>query len=226
MPDNGPRALNVHPLVAALETAGEPAVMLRGLLGTSDAAVVRLYEALDVSAYVEIPRDKVVYLETVEHGETGEVRAFVAASAEVLEVRKRRLRPGELMSATIESGARPRFPPLQPRPTFWTCAAGCEGVFASTATQILIDEAQALQAPPAPQAVLLAQIEQRKMEAKRALLACLSSCISRYGAPPFMTVPDDSPTGFHLERFLAGRISPDHRIEVLGEAGMMPAGLM
>src|SRR5262245_17949218 len=204
MPDNAPREPKVHTLVAALERAGEPAVMLRGLLGTSDAAVVRLYEGLDVSSYVEIPRGRIIHLETVEHGERGEVRVFVLASTEVLEVRMRRLRPGELASAAVESGARPRFPPLQPKPTFWTCAAGCEGVFASAATQILVDEAQALQAPPAQQPILLAQIEQRKMEAKRALLSCLSSCISRYGAPPFMTVPDDSPTGFHLERFSLG----------------------
>ena len=205
MPDNAPQEPRVHPLVGALEKAGEPTIMLRGCLGTSDdAAVVRLYEALNIMAYLEIPRNKIVFMETVEHGEAGEVRAFVPASIEVLEVRKRRLRPGELTSPTIESGTRPPFPPLQRRPTFWTCAAGCEGVFASMSTQILVDQTNALQAPPEQQPVLLAQIEQRKMEAKRALLACLSSCISRYGAPPFMAVPDESPTGFHVERFSLG----------------------
>lgn len=95
------------------------------------------------------------------------------------------------------------LPPILPRPTFWTCAGQCEGVFADLAIRIHVDEARALaETNPQRQQVLLAQIAQRKHEAKQALLTCLSSCVDTYGAPPFMAVPDASaPGGFRVERF-------------------------
>lgn len=85
----------VHPVVAALEKAGEPAVVIRGYRGTSDDAVVRLYHSLGTSACVEIPRAAVVYLEAEKSSEPGAVRAFVRASSEILTVQRYRVRAAD-----------------------------------------------------------------------------------------------------------------------------------
>jgi hypothetical protein len=187
----------VHPVIAALENADEPAVVIDGFLGTSVDTVVRLYQALDMSAYVEIPREAVIYLEAQKTGETGAVRAFVRASSEILNVRRYRVRAADLVREFGE------LPPIQRRPTFWTCAGQCEGVFIDLAIRIHVDEARALnETNPQRQQVLFAQIAQRKHEAKQALLTCLSTCVDTYGVPPFMAVPDASaPGGFRVERF-------------------------
>lgn len=196
----------VHPVIAALEKANEQAVIIRGYIGTSEDKILRLYQDLDTSSYIEIPRETVLHLETENHGEVGSVRAYVRASSEILTVQRSRVRAADW--ADVRIGDRPlELPPIRPKPTFWTCAGECEGVFIDLAIRILQDEARALtESNPTRQQVLLAQIEQRKFEAKRALLFCLSNCVDRYGAPLFMIVPDPTaPSGFRIERFsLAG----------------------
>jgi hypothetical protein len=85
------------------------------------------------------------------------------------------------------------LPPLQPRPTFWTCAAEAEGRFATAATQILVLELQALLEPdPFRRSVLLAEVERRKMDAKRALWFALTVCVDTYGSPRLFALPDAS----------------------------------
>ena len=199
----------IHPVIAALEKAGEAAVSIRGYRGTSDAATLRVYQSLDTSAYIEIPREAVVYLEA-ESDEPGAIRIFVRASSEIRTVRRDRMptadRAQEDVWALSPRLSPPRLPPPQPVPTFWTCAGGCEGVFMNRAIQIHEDEARCLLEPNAQrQEVCRAQVEQRKFEAKRALYFCLSACINTHGAPPFMTVPDPSPpSGYRVERFSLG----------------------
>ena len=91
--------------------------------------------------------------------------------------------------------AQPAFnpPPVQPKPTFWTCAATAEGIFAAEAVQILILEVRALTEPdPYRQAVLLAQVAARKHEAKKALHFALTQCAAKYPAPYFFAIEDEN----------------------------------
>lgn len=195
MPSDKPELPQVHPLVAALERYGEPTIALRGILGSSVAAVVRLYNAFDISSYVEIPKEKLIYVEQMHNGEPGEVRAFVPESVDILEVKKRRIQPSEQISPASMLEAS-RLPALERAPTFWTCAGKCEGEFAAEATQILISELVVLSNPDRPgYQQQLAQIAQRKQTAKSTLLSCLTQCVAKYSAPPFMAVPDDTPRG-------------------------------
>jgi hypothetical protein len=197
----GAAVAEIHPVIAALEKVDEPTVVIHGFVGTSEDPVLRLYEALDMSAYVEIPKAAVVYVEADEGGSPGAVRAFVRASEELLTVRRFRIRAEDFMRKD-----RIDLPPIEPKPTFWTCAAGCEGTFVDLVQQIFVDEARAFGLPPDQQQVLLAQIAQRKQEAKRALFFCLSNCADRYGIPPFLAVPDPTaPGGFRVERFTAAK---------------------
>jgi hypothetical protein len=86
-----------------------------------------------------------------------------------------------------------KFPPVQPKPTFWTCAAEAEGRFAAAATQILLLETKALLEPdPFRQAVLWAEVARRKMEAQSALYLALTVCVDTYGAPFLFALPDES----------------------------------
>jgi hypothetical protein len=184
----------IHPVIAALEKIDEATVVIHGYRGTSDDASLRLYPALETSAYVEIPKGAVVHLQAEEDGEPGSVRAFVRASSEISTVQRSRVRAADWNRA---------LPPIQPRPTFWRCAGQCEGVFVDLVIRIHIDEARALmETDPQRQQVLLAQIAQQKHEAKKALLFCLTNCVDTYGAPRFMAVPDASARGgFRLEPF-------------------------
>jgi hypothetical protein len=85
------------------------------------------------------------------------------------------------------------LPPLQVKPTFWTCAALAEGVFVDAVAQILILETRALQEPdPIRQAILFAEVERRKHEAKKALYFALEQCAATYGAPRWFAAYDDS----------------------------------
>jgi hypothetical protein len=85
------------------------------------------------------------------------------------------------------------LPPLQPKPTFWTCAASAEGIFAAEATQILILEIRALTEPdPFRQSVMLAEVARRKHEAKKALYFALQQCVATYGAPRWFAVEDEN----------------------------------
>src|SRR4051794_1119636 len=82
----------VHPVIVALEKTDVSTVVIDGSLGTSKDAVIRLYHGLDTSAYVEIPREAVIYMEPDKDGEPGAVRAFVRASSEILSVQRNRIR--------------------------------------------------------------------------------------------------------------------------------------
>jgi hypothetical protein len=120
-------ATAVHPVIAALEKADASTVVIEGFLGTSADAVIRLYDALDTSAYVEIPKQAVVYIEPHKNGEPGAVRAFVRASEQILSVRRWRVRAGDYRKIP-----EPVFPPLR------TCADFCEDSFKARATAYFI----------------------------------------------------------------------------------------
>ena len=87
-----PSATVVHPVIAALEKADTPAVVIDGFLGTSKDGSVRIYHALDTSAYVEIPKEAVIHMQPDKSGEPGAFRAFVRASSEILSVQRNRVR--------------------------------------------------------------------------------------------------------------------------------------
>jgi hypothetical protein len=85
------------------------------------------------------------------------------------------------------------LPPLQVKPTFWTCAAQAEGIFVDAVAQILVLETRALQEPdPVRQAVLFAEVNRRKHEAKKALYFALEQCVATYGAPLLFALPDEN----------------------------------
>lgn len=196
------RVPKVHPVIAALEKADEQAVIMRGYIGTSEDKVLRLYQDLDTSSYIEIPRESILHLETANHGDVSQVCALVRASSEILTAQRSRMRAMDWADVRLEDRS-PDFLPIQPRSTFWTCAGGCEGVFIDRAIRIHQDEGRALaDSNPIRQQAILAQIAQRKFEAKRALLFCLSSCVDRYGAPRWMIVPDPTtPGSLRIEPF-------------------------
>lgn len=221
MPQDASEAPRVHPLIAAMEKA-EALVEIRGFLGTSESAVVRLYPALDPSAYIEIPRSGIVHMEGPEGTEPSQVRVFVNVSQDLLQVQKRRV-PASAFTA-MESGYQVNppvvLPPVRPAPTFWTCAGQCEGIFAGEVSEILILQVRALsETDPQRQAMLLAQVEKRKTTAISALLVCLTECLSKYPHPQFMAVPSDSPPGYSLERFSLPRL---HSIIVTRHLGSQP----
>lgn len=192
--------VSIHPVIAALEERHDAAVMIRGYLGTSSEESVRLYETLDTSDYIEVPKEAVLLVEEEKGGESGAVRAFVRSSSEMLTVQRQRIRVSDWP---------PRLPPPRPRPTFWTCAAGCETRFVDLAIRIIQDETTNLLETDHPevQEIRRGELERRKTEAKRALYFCLSNCLARYGPPPgpWMIVPDPSaPSGFRVESFTLG----------------------
>ena len=85
------------------------------------------------------------------------------------------------------------LPPVEVKPTFWTCAAQAEGIFVDAVAQILILETRALQEPdPIRQAILFAEVERRKHEAKKALYFALEQCVATYGAPRLFALPDEN----------------------------------
>jgi hypothetical protein len=178
--------ISVHPVIVALEKTGESAVVIDGFLGTGTDSVIRLYQSLDTSAYLEISKGAIIHME-VDKFEPNAIRVFVRASSEILSVWRERVRAGD-----YRQGPRPPdLPPLQPNPTFWTCAASCESVFASRATAILIDETSCLTRPTDQlrQEACLFRIAQRKHVAKTALYTCLERCLATYGRPLTVGTP-------------------------------------
>ena len=160
----------VHPMIAALEKADAPMVVMEGFLGTSKDANVRLYEALDVSSYLEIPREAIIQMEADKHGEPGAVRAFVRASHEILSVQRSWVRAGDYTRIVP-----PEFP-TRAR----TCAGHCEEAFKPRVTAYFIALTRALREQnPVRQAVLLERAAQLKAQAKASLYECLSQCARR-----------------------------------------------
>jgi hypothetical protein len=80
--------LSVHPTIAALEKAGEPTVVIRGFLGASTDAGVRVYESLDLESYIDVPKSAIVHAEKDEVGERGAVRIHVRATAEITRIQR------------------------------------------------------------------------------------------------------------------------------------------
>ncbi len=181
----------VHPLIKAMEKCGEATVELRGFLGTSKDDTIRLYDVLNTSSYMEIPKDAVLYFEPLESNEPGKYRAFVTANQSVKIVR--RLHAFEVVS---------HLPPLKRVPDFWSCAGECEGVFSGKASEILAIKSRALsETSDARRATLMNRAEELEQSAKQILMLCLNECGTKYGTPPFLLMPDNSSQGYHLEKF-------------------------
>lgn len=79
------------------------------------------------------------------------------------------------------------LPPLERKPTFWTCAGQAEGRFADAVVRILILETQALRTNDP---LLLAEVARLKHEAKMALNFALTQCVATYGQPSIFALPD------------------------------------
>jgi hypothetical protein len=168
-PPNIPSITAVHPTIAALEKADASQVLIKGFLGTSKDTVVRIYEALDTSEYVEIPREAIIHLEADENGEPGAVRAFVRASHEILSVRR----------SHIPAGNYQRVPPRE-LPPLRTCADFCELAFKPQVTTYNVMVSRSLREQnPQLAAQLWERAEAFKTQIKEALYACLTRCAQR-----------------------------------------------
>lgn len=168
-PPSIPSVTAVHPIIAALEKADASQVLIEGFLGTSKDTVVRIYEALDTSQYVEIPREAIIHLEADKNGEPGAVRAFVRTSHEILSVRR----------SHIPAGDYQRVPPRE-LPPLRTCAYFCEAAFKTQVTTYNRMVSESLNAQnPQRAAQLWAQAEAFKTQIKEALYACLTQCAQK-----------------------------------------------
>ena len=205
---------DVHPLIRALEEHGEATVELRGFLGTSEGDVVRLYRSLDTSSYVEFPKDAVVYLEKMEDGEPSEVRVFVAGDQTALEVRRTKVHDLDIVwPAPDKQGSRSWPVPADRVPyewegeqTFETCAKVCDSGLAQEAFRYEDCKKSARMLPTNRQKDALDFCEIIRLNAERGLFTCLNFCLSTQ--PMFIEnfrVEDDSPRGFHYERFSVPR---------------------
>jgi hypothetical protein len=167
-------ATGVHPVIAALEKADVPTVVIDGFLGTSKDGSVRLYQALDTSGYVEIPKEAVIHLEPDKEGEPGAFRAFVRASGEILSVQRTRIRALDWVGVPVEPIPKKEFP------TPKTCAGFCEDAFKPRVTAYFIAETRALREQNSDrQALLLNEAQALKAQAKDALYRCLTECARR-----------------------------------------------
>jgi hypothetical protein len=107
-------------------------------------------------------------------------------------------------AASVTAQPAINLPPVQPQPTFWTCAATAEGTFAAEAVQILILEVRALSEPdPYRQAVMLAEVARRKDEAKKVLYFALTQCAAKYPVPYFFAIEDEN-GNLDIVRFTVG----------------------
>ena len=85
------------------------------------------------------------------------------------------------------------LPPLEPQPTFWSCAAGHEGNFADAAARIIQLETKAwFESDYRIQQALLQQVAKLKAQAKAALLFGIQQCVNQYGAPLLWLVQDEN----------------------------------
>lgn len=165
-------ATAVHPVIAALEKADAPTVVIDGFLGTSKDAVVRLYHTLDTSAYVEIPREAVIHMAPHKNGEPGALRAFVRASSEILSVRRHRLRALDFVGQ-LSAVPQMEFPPLQHVDApFYQCAAVMEETFKNEMDRINGN------------LTLPYSVRQFQRDiAEGQLRTGINECVARFGAP-------------------------------------------
>lgn len=165
-------ATTVHPVIAALEKADAPTVVIDGYLGTSKDAVVRLYRTLDTTAYVEIPKEALIHMEPDKSGEPGAFRAFVRASSDILSVERQRVRELDWVGVPVSAVPKPEFPTR-----LRTCADFCEDEFKTRVTKYFIKLTQAVnERNPERRDLLLAQAGEIKAQAKAALHLCLTQC--------------------------------------------------
>lgn len=219
MSNNPFENLDIHPLIKAQEKHHTPAIEFRGFLGTGNERMVRLYENLKISSYVEIPKDEILYWEKETSGEVGKVRVSVSASTEVTEVYQHQVMARS--SALSFNGALvaddDRRPPLGWRPEpidFWSCAGKCEGALIRAVARIAQLEAQAAEAQdPIRAEQLIRQAEELKTQAKSTLWLCLTQCPP---PPKFRAIPN--PDGsFSLKRFSLGEVYSEICRRHLGE---------
>jgi hypothetical protein len=175
----------VHPAIAALESASELAAMIEGYLGSEVEGTVRIYPALDTSAYVEFPKSSVLHLESAEGESPGRVRAFLSSAQRVSVVQRRFTLAGqagrELGDLTTQRPSRNLIHP------FWACAKQCEGGFAVRASTALSTEMRAFREKrPEARGALQDLAESLKSEADSLLYACLSECEANHGVPQTM----------------------------------------
>jgi hypothetical protein len=96
------------------------------------------------------------------------------------------------------------LPPVQVKPTFWTCAGQAEGRFVDAVARIFVLETRALQEQdPFRQAVLFAEVARLKHEAKKALWFALEQCVATYGPPLIFALPDEN-GNLVFQRFSVG----------------------
>lgn len=199
----------VHPAIAALESAAEPAAMIEGYLGTEFEGTIRIYPALDTSAFVEFPKSGLLHLESAEGESPGRVRAFLSSAQRISLVQRRFTLAGQALRelGDLITQRPPRVDFVHP---FWACAKQCEGVFAARASTALSIEMRAYREQrPDAQALLQALAESLKSEAAGLLYACLSECEATHGAPQTMNgsgillVPGVGPAN---EPFSIGRV--------------------
>jgi hypothetical protein len=175
----------VHPLIKAMEESKESMVEIHGFFGTSknENETVRLYDALDASSYMEIPKDAVLYMEPLEGDELGKIRVFVLSSQSI-----------KLVHHMLSSEVISRWPVIKRTPDFWSCARKCEDSFASMASRILIERNKAfMETNPRKQRAMEAAIKTLETTAKSNLFICLNECATKYDVPLFW--------GPNLEKF-------------------------
>ncbi|RYG24059.1 hypothetical protein EON82_12020 [bacterium] len=174
-----PEGTELHPVIAAFEKSDEPTVVIEGFIGTGKSGVVRLYAALDVDTYVEIPESAIVHREA-DKAQPGFMRAYVRSDSRVMSVTRERLPAGD-----YTQGPRPPdIGPVQPKPNFWSCSAKCEASFAAAAATILEAQARALATvDPVRAERLFRAIDARKHFVKEALHLCLERCLATHGRP-------------------------------------------
>jgi hypothetical protein len=81
--------LEVSPVVASLARSIEKGgiVELNGLVGPSDPEKLRLYRSLELSYYLEMPREAILHAERIGDGKGGKVRVYVLKSTHITIVR-------------------------------------------------------------------------------------------------------------------------------------------
>lgn len=105
MKNNDPKP-KAHPVIEKLvKAAGDDSVaQLEGYIGPSKGDTVRLYLTLELTSYVDIPRDALLHVEELSEGE-GRVRTHVLGSREIQLVARRSVSlPAARLSAALRLG--------------------------------------------------------------------------------------------------------------------------
>jgi len=162
----------VHPVIEALEQANAATVVINGFLGTSEDNVVRLYDSLDLSSYIEIPKDDIIHMKSEESDKPGTISAFVRSSSEILSVHRSRFSALNL-NQQLTPSVPGQFPtPISADACFYACAALPEHQFMEDMEHIKSD----LTLPDSARNF-------RRQTATDILRAQLTECESKFGSP-------------------------------------------